>query len=75
MTKTTSTKPARHISYDDGVVCPAFNEGSWKDPVIQLRERVIFYQMGAKILDADNNVIASMTLNEAVKSSQTHPTE
>jgi hypothetical protein len=55
-----------YISFDDGVVCRAFNEESWTDPTVQLRERVLNYGRGASLIDGDINVIQKMSHYEAV---------
>jgi hypothetical protein len=58
----------RYISFEDGVVCAAFNEESWTDPLVQLRHRVLNYGRSASLIDTDYNVIARMTHWEAIRS-------
>lgn len=56
-----------YISFEDGVVCPAFNQEDWANPTKQLRERVLSYGGSAKLLDAEYNVLAEMTYMQALK--------
>lgn len=59
------SKAARFISFADGVVRPAINERAWVDPLVQLRERVLSYGVGANLLDEDYRVVATMTYSQA----------
>ena len=60
-------KEPRYISFADGVVRPAFNEGDWVDPRLQLRDRIVSYGRDAQLLDENYNVLASMTWRDATR--------